>query len=111
MLEEGTLEVGGEKAVLNVHARGERLFGDLAEDEGLVGGLLGVLGEHHDPAGIEGGVDVVVPAVYVESMFGQGSGGDLQHHGREFSGGVVVLLDAVDDALSRSEVDGTLPGD
>ncbi len=111
VLEKSALQVGGQEAVLNVHPWGQGLFGDLAQNDGLVGGLLGVLGEEHDPSHVEGRVDVVVPAVDVEGVFGQGPGGDFKHHGAQLARGVVVLLDSVDDALSGGEIDGPFAGD
>ena len=111
VLEEGALEVGGKKTILDVHARGERLLGHAAQHERLVGGLLSVFGEEHDPAGIECGIDVVVATVDIKGVFGESAGADLEHHGAEFAGSVVVLLDAVNDALAGGEVDGAFAGD
>jgi hypothetical protein len=111
VLVEGALQVGGEEAVHDVHAGGERKLGDAAQDEGLVGGLLGVLAHDHDPAGVERAVDVVVAAMDVEGVLGQRAGAHFKHHGRALAGGVVVLLDAVDDALAGGEVDHALAAD
>jgi hypothetical protein len=108
MFIEGALEVGGEEPVHDVHAGGQGEFRDAAEDEGLVGGLLGVLAEDHDPAGVEGAVDVVVSAVDVEGVLGEGASADLEHHGRPFARCVVVLFDAVDHALAGGKVDHPL---
>ena len=105
------LAVGGEHAVLDVHAGVERELGDAAEKDGLVGGLLGVAGHEHGPAGVEGGVEIVVGAVDVEGVLGQGAGADLEDHRREFAGRVVILLHGVDDALAGGEVDGAAAGD
>ena len=41
VLVEGALKVAGEEAIHDVHAGRERELGNAAEDEGLVGGLLG----------------------------------------------------------------------
>ncbi len=101
----------GEEAVHDVHAGREGELGDAAEDEGLVGGLLGVFAEDHDPAGVERAVDVVVAAVDVEGVLGEGAGADFKHHGGALAGSVVVLLDAVDDALAGGEVDHALAAD
>ena len=111
VLVEGALEVAGEEAVHDVHAGRERQLGDAAKDEGLVGGLLGVLAEDHDPAGVERAVDVVVAAVDVEGVLGEGARADFEHHGGALAGSVVVLLDAVDDALAGGEVDHALAAD
>ena len=111
VLVEGALEVGGEEAVHDVHAGRERELGDAAQDEGLVGGLLRVLAEDHDPAGVERAVDVVVAAVDVEGVLGERARADFEHHGRSLAGGVVVLLDAIDDALAGGEVDHALAAD
>ena len=107
----GALGVGGEHAVLDVHARVERQFVDLAEDDGLVGRLLGVLGDDHRPAGVERGVEIVVAAMDVERVLGQGAGADFEHHGGEFAGRVVILLHGIDDALAGSEIDRALAAD
>ena len=98
--------VGCEHAVLDVHARIEREFVDPPQDDGLVGGLLGVLGHHHRPARVQGRVEIVMTAVHVERLFGQGAGADLEHHGRKLARRVVVLLHRVDDALARGEIAG-----
>jgi hypothetical protein len=73
VLVEGALQVAGEEAVHDVHAGSEREFGDAAENEGLVGGLLRVFAEEHDPAGVERGVDVVVAAMHIEGVLGEGA--------------------------------------
>ena len=86
-------------------------LGDAAQDERLVGGLLGVLAEDDDPAGVERAVDVVVPAVHVQGVLGQRARGHFQHHRRALAGRVVVLLDAVDDALAGGVVDDALAAD
>jgi hypothetical protein len=96
---EGPLEVRGQEAVLDVHPGGQAQLGDASQDERLVGGLLRVLGEDDDPPGVERAVDVVVPAVHVEGVLGEGAGHHLEHHRGALAGGVVVLLDAVDDPL------------
>ncbi len=111
VLIEGALEVRGEEPVHDIHAGGQRKLGDAAKDEGLVGGLLGVLAEDHDPAGVEGAVDVVVSAVDVEGVLGKGAGADLEHHGGTLAGGMVILLDAIDDTLAGGEVDHALAAD
>ncbi len=63
----------------------ERQLVDLAQDDRLVGRLLGVLGHQHGPARVEGGVEVVVAAMDVEGVLGQGARADLEHHGRELA--------------------------
>ncbi|MBV6516708.1 MAG: hypothetical protein HPKKFMNG_02396 [Planctomycetes bacterium] len=102
---EGSLEVRGEESVLDVDSRRQGEFGDAPQDYGLVGRLLGVLGKEHDPAGIQGGIDVVVAAVNVEGVAGKRAGSDLDDHGRELARRVIVLLQAVNQALTRGEVD------
>ena len=111
VLVEGALKVGGQKAVHDVHARGERKLGDSAKDEGLVGGLLRVFAEDHDPAGVERAIDVVVAAVDVERVLGERARAHFKHHGARLAGRVVILLDAVDDALAGGEVDHALAAD
>ena len=111
VLIEGPLQVAGEEAVHDVHAGGERELGDAAQDEGLVGGLLRVFAEEHDPAGVERAIDVVVAAVHIEGVLGERACADFEHHGGALAGRVVVLLDAVDDALAGGEVDHALAAD
>ncbi len=108
VLIEGALKVAGEEAIHDVHARSEGELGDAAEDQGLVGGLLRVLAEEHDPAGVERAIDIVVAAVDVEGVLGERAGADLEHHGGALAGRVVVLLNAVDNALAGGEVDYAL---
>ncbi len=111
VLVEGALEVAGEEAVHDVHARRERELGDAAQDERLVGGLLRVLAEEHDPAGVERAIDVVVAAVHVQRVLGQRARADFEHHRRALAGRVIVLLNAVDNALAGGEVDHALAAD
>jgi len=105
VLVERPLEMRGEEAVLDVHPRRQRQLGDAAQDERLIRGLLRVLPEHHDPAGVERAVDVVVPAVHVERVLGERPRRHLQHHRRALARRVIVLLDAVHHALARRVVD------
>ena len=88
-----------------------RKLGDAAQDQRLVGGLLRVLAEEHDPAGVERAVNVVVSAVHVERVLGQRAGAHFEHHRRALAGRVVVLLNAVDNALAGGEVDHALAAD
>ena len=111
VLVEGSLEMGREEAVHHVHAGREAEFGHPAQDERLVGRLLGVLAEGDDPPRVERAVDVVVSAVHVQRVLGQGARRNLQHHRGALARRVVVLLDAVDDALARRVVDDALPAD
>ena len=111
MLVEGALEVRGEEAVHDVHAGREGELGDATKNEGLVGGLLRVLAEEHDPAGVERAVDVVVAAVNVEGVLGEGARADFEDHGGTLAGRVVILLDAVDNSLTGGEVDDALAAD
>lgn len=108
--EVGTLGMGGEHAVLNVHAGIESELIDLAQDDGLIGGLLGIAGHEHGPAGVESGVKVVVTAMDIESVLGESAGTDLEDHGGELAGSVIVLLHGIDDALAGSEIDGAAAG-
>ena len=85
-----------------------RKLGDAAQNQGLVGGLLRVLAEEHDPAGVERAVDVVVAAVDVEGVLGERARAHFEHHGRALAGRVIVLLHAVDHALAGGEVDHAL---
>jgi hypothetical protein len=86
VLVEGALQVRGEEAVHDVHAGGERELGHAAQDERLVGGLLRVLAEEHDPAGVERAIDVVVAAVDVEGVLGERARAHFEHHGRALAG-------------------------
>ncbi len=106
-----SFRVGGQHAVLHVHAGVERELVDLAQDDGLVGGLLGILGEQDGPAGVERGVDVVVPAVHVEGVLGESPGPHLEHHGGTFARSVVILLHGIGDPLPGGEVDDPPAGD
>ena len=108
VLVERPLEMRGEEAVLDVHAGRQAQLGDAAQNERLVGGLLGVLAEDHDPAGVERAVEIVVAAVDVQRVLGQRARRHLEHHRRALAGRVVVLLHAVDDALAGGEVDDAL---
>jgi hypothetical protein len=101
----------GEEAVHDVHAGREGELGDSAENERLVGGLLRVFAEEHDPAGIESAVNIVVAAVNVEGVLGKGACAHFKHHGRSLAGRVIVLFDAVDNALAGGEVDHALSAD
>ena len=111
VLVERPLEMRREEAVHDVHAGRQAELGHAPQDQRLVGRLLGVLAEDDDPAGVERAVDVVVPAVHVQRVLGQRARRHLQHHRRALAGGVVVLLDAVDDALAGGVVDDALPAD
>ncbi len=108
VLVERPLEMRRQEAVHHVHAGRQAELGDPPQHERLVGGLLGVFAEQDDPAGVEGAVDVVVAAVHVESVFGEGAGRHFQHHRRALARRVVVLLNAVHNALPRRVVDDTL---
>ncbi len=79
--------------------------------ERLVGRLLRVLAEDDDPARVERAVDVVVSAVHVQRVLGERARGHFQDHRRALARRVVILLDAVDDALARGVVDDALAAD
>ena len=83
-------------------------LGDAAHDQRLIGGLLRVLAEDDDPARVERAVHVVMTAVHVERVLGERARADLEDHRRTLAGRVVILLDAVDDALPRRVVDDAL---
>ena len=108
---ERPLEVRRQEAVHDVHARRQAEFGDAPQDERLIGGLLGVLAEDDDPAGVERAVDVVVTAVDVQRVLGERARAHLQDHRRALARRVVILLDAVHDALARGVVDDALAAD
>ena len=79
-----------------------------AQNQRLVGGLLRVLAEEHDPAGIERTINIVVAAVHIQRVLGQRARAHLQHHRRSLARRVIVLLHAVDNALAGGEVDHPL---
>ena len=108
VLVERPLEMRREEAVHHVHRRREAELGDAAQDERLVGGLLRVFAEDDDPARVERAVDIVMSAVHVQRVLGQRARADLEDHRRTLAGRVVILLDAVDDALPRRVVDDAL---
>ena len=52
-----------------------------------------------------------MPAVHVQRVLREGPRGHLQDHRGALAGSVVILLDAVDDALARGVVDDPLAAD
>ena len=105
------LGMRGEHSVLNVHPGIERQLVALAQDDRLVGGLLGVASHQHRPAGIQRGIKIIVTTVDIESVLGERARADFHHHRGEFAGRVVILLHRVHDTLSGSEVHRALAGD
>ncbi len=103
--------MGRQHAVLNVHARIEGKLVDLAQDDGLVGGLLCVLAHDHRPTGVQRRVKIIVAAMDIQGVLGQSARAYFQDHGREFARRVVILFHGVGDALAGSEIDGAAPGD
>ncbi len=108
VLVERPLEMGGEEPVHDVHPGSQTELGDPAKNERLVGGLLRVLAEDDDPPRVERAVHIVVPAVDVQGVLGQRARRNLQHHRGALARSVVILLDAVDDALAGCVVDHAL---
>ncbi len=102
------LEMRGEESVLHVHSRSQAEFGYAPQDERLIGGLLGVLAKQSNPTRVERSVHVVVPAMDVQRMLGERAGAYFQHHGGTLARRVVILLNAVDDSLARSEINHAL---
>ena len=100
VLVEGALQVRSEESVLHVHSGSQAEFRHAAQNERLVGRLLGVLAEQNDPPGIERAVHVVVSAVDIQRVLGEGASPNFQNHRRAFARRVVILLDAVDDSLA-----------
>ncbi len=100
VLVKGALQVRGQEPVLHVHAGSQALLGHPAQDERLVGGLLGVLAEHDDPTGVEHPVDVIVAAMHVERVLGQRSRAHLYDHRRRLAWRVIVLLRGVGQTLA-----------
>ncbi len=94
-----------EHAVLDIHTRVQCQFVHFAQDDALVGGLLGVFAHQHGPARIEGRIKIVVAAMDVQSVLGQGARADLQNHGGELAWRVIILLHGIDDSLTGSKVD------
>ena len=108
VLVERALQVARQEPVHDVHAGRQAQLGHAAQDQCLVGSLLGVLAEQHDPARVESAIDVVVAAVDVEGVLGERARAHFKHHRGAFARRVIVLLNAVDYALARSEVDHAL---
>ena len=108
MLVEGALQVRGQKAVHDVHARRKREFGHTAQNQRLVSSLLRVLAEKHDPAGIERAINVVVATVHVQGVLGQRTRAHLKHHRGALARRVIVLFHAVHHTLTRGKVDHPL---
>src|SRR2546427_9987007 len=75
----------------------------------MVAGLLGILAEEDDPPRVDRAVHVVVPAVRVQSVLREGAGGNFQHHGGALAGSVVVLLNAINDALAGRVIHDPFP--
>ena len=99
-----------QEPVLGIDSRRKTQFRHPPDDQRLVRRLLGIFGEKDDPTGIQGRIDVIVAAMNVEGVFGQGPGRDLHHHRRALAGCVVVLFETVNDALPRREIDRPLAG-
>ena len=104
MLVESPLQVARQKAIHNVHARRQALLRHATQNQRLVGGLLRVLAEQHDPARVECTINIVVAAVHVQRMLRQRARAHFEHHRRAFARRVIVLLHAVHHALPRSEI-------
>jgi hypothetical protein len=104
VLVEGALQVRGEESVLYVHSRSQTEFGYAPQNERLVGSLLRVFAEHDNPSGIERAVYVVVSAMDIQRVLGEGASANLQHHRRALARGVVILFHAVHDSLAGRKV-------
>ena len=96
--------MGCEKSVLSVNPGVQTQFTYFSQNQGLISRLLGIFSEGDDPSGIQGGIDVIVAAVNIQSMFGQSSRCYGNHHGTQFSGGMVILLNPIDNSLAGSEI-------
>ena len=83
-------------------------FGDFSQDQGLVGGLLGILGKQDGPAGVQSRVDVIMTTMDIEGVFGERPGRHFHNHGGQFPRCVIVLLQPVDNPLARSKIDHPL---
>ncbi|MDZ4802674.1 MAG: hypothetical protein SGI92_31315, partial [Bryobacteraceae bacterium] len=105
VLVERPLQMGREKAVHDVHAGGQAELRHAPQDQRLVGGLLGVFAKDDDPPGVERAVDIIVPAMHIQGMFGKGASRNFQYHRRALARGVIILLNAVDDPLARRVID------
>ena len=101
---EGALQVRRQEAVHDIHARRQAQFRHVPQNQCLVGSLLRILADDHDPPGVECTINIVVTAVHVERMLGERPRAYFEHHRRTFARRVIVLLHAVDHALSRGEV-------
>ncbi len=98
--------VAGEEAVLRDDARVERQLRDAVRDQVEVGGLLHVLREQLEEAGVVDRVIVVVAGVHVERVLGDGARRDVEHVGEPLADGGVERLVHVHDALPAREVRG-----
>ncbi len=109
MLVERALQVARQKAIHDVHARRQAQLRHATQNQRLVGGLLRVLAEQHDPARIQRTINIVVAAMHVQRMLGQRACAHFQHHRRTLARRVIVLLHAVDNALPEVKFTTRLP--
>src|ERR1041385_320793 len=106
----GPLRMGGQHSILDVHARIKAQFANFAQDGGVVGGLLSVLGHQHRPAGVERCIKVIMSAMDIERMLGEGARANLQDHRRKLSRSMIVLLHGIDDSLTGGKIDRAAAG-
>jgi hypothetical protein len=85
--------VRGQETVLDVEKRGHRVLGGAPGNEGQIARVLGVLAEEEAPPAVGHGHHVVMPAVDVQRVRGQGPGPDVKDAGQALAGdGVQHLL-------------------
>jgi hypothetical protein len=68
--------------------------------------LLRIFANHHRPTRVQRRIEIVVPAMDIQSVLRQRARADFQNHRREFPWRVVILLHRVHDALAGGEVHG-----
>ena len=93
-----------EKAVLHVHERGLARLGGPPRDEREIACLLRVAAKEDAPAAIRHAHHVIVAAMDVERMAGQGAGADVEDNRQAFSGNRIEHLLHEDEALAAGKV-------
>src|SRR5262249_14287764 len=96
---ERPLKMRSQKAVHDVHAGGQAEFGHAPQDERLIGGLLRGFAKDEEPTRIERAVTTAMPSMHIQSVFGERTRADFQHHRRALAWRVIILLDAINNAL------------
>ncbi|GAB4120614.1 MAG: hypothetical protein Fur0026_11900 [Sideroxydans sp.] len=98
-------QMGGQETVLRHHCRGQRQLGGPARDQVEVGRLLRVLCHHLDEAGVVGAVVIVMRAMHVERILGDGAATEIEHIGQAFADGGIQRFVHEGHALRGSKID------